>query len=102
MPTVIVLMHVDQCREDEYHKKERSGFDGMEKEKKRARRESYRGNGERKKIQRRRRWEVYERREMKHKNCEISQIMTWHIFIGWCISNVLCQRWIESKLKMKT
>lgn len=34
MPTVIVLMHVDQCREDEYHKNERSGFDGMEKEKK--------------------------------------------------------------------
>lgn len=36
MPTVIVLMHVDQCREDEYHKKERSGFDGMEKEKKKG------------------------------------------------------------------
>jgi len=27
---------MDQCREDEYHKKESNGFDGMKKEKKKG------------------------------------------------------------------
>ena len=39
------------------------------RDKKRARRESYRGNRE-KNPKKKKMGEVYERREMKHKNCE--------------------------------
>jgi len=54
-----------------------NGFDAMKKKKKNARRESYRGNGER------------EKSKEEDKNCESSQITTWHVFIGWCKSSVL-------------
>ena len=51
-----------------------NGFDAMEKEKRFKKkedsgRESYRGNRERKSKE-------------EDKNCEISQITTWHVFIG--------------------
>ena len=70
-----------------------NGFDAMEKGKKKkkrdARRESSEGTD----------------RETKSKkednNCEKKQITTWHVFIGWRKSNVLCQFQTEFKFKEK-
>ena len=68
-----------------------NGFDAMEKGKKKkdARRESSEGT------------ERETKSKKEDKNCEKKQITTWHVFIGWRKSNVLCQFRTEFKFKEK-
>ena len=59
------------------------------KKKKDARRESSEGT------------ERETKSKKEDKNCEKRQITTWHVFIGWRKSNVLCQFRTEFKFKEK-
>ena len=72
---------MDQCGEEQW-----IWCYGKEKKKKDARRESSEGK------------ERETKSKKEDKNCEKRQITTWHVFIGWRKSNVLCQFRTEFKL----